>query len=269
MTPLRVVESAPRNSAAVPATNPPDGFEFFLGAHHPAWLERTSAPLFVSQRVLAKRRSFPRAVGSWALDSGGFTELALHGRWTSSPREYAMLVRRLSREVGGLRWAAIQDWMCEEAILKATNLTVAEHQRRTIASWLALNDIAPELPWTPVLQGWTRGDYLDHIDDYARVGVDLTAAPVVGLGSVCRRQQTIRAAILVNELHELGLKVHAFGFKISGLTSAWRSLSSSDSLAWSLSARKNAPLPDCDHRRCTNCLRFALAWRDDLLARLR
>ena len=37
--------------------------------------------------------------------------------------------------------------MCEEQILKRTGLTVAEHQRRTIASYLDLKSAEPELPW--------------------------------------------------------------------------------------------------------------------------
>lgn len=69
-------------------------------------------------------------------------------------------------ETGGLAWAAIQDWMCEPTIIRRTGLSVEEHQERTMLSWLELNNIAPELPWLPVLQGWTRGDYLHHIDAY-------------------------------------------------------------------------------------------------------
>ncbi|MBI1948600.1 MAG: hypothetical protein HYS27_23130 [Deltaproteobacteria bacterium] len=245
------------------------GFTFFLGTHHASWLTRTDVPLFISRRSLDGRTTLPRARGSWALDSGGFSELSLHGRWTVEPRRYAEFVARAADEIGGLAWAAIQDWMCEEAILQRTGRSVAQHQRATIDSWLELKSIAPELPWAPVLQGWTRGDYLDHLYAYARAGVDLTSAPVVGVGSVCRRQHTLRAAILMNELNDIGLNVHAFGFKTSGLTSAWQSLASSDSLAWSLNARKNPPHPDCDHARCANCLRYALAWRDDLLARLK
>lgn len=247
---------------------PKAAFEFFLGAHHADWLTRTNAPLFISRRTLEGRRSLPRALGRWALDSGGFTELSLHGRWLLAPRDYAKLVARLADDVGGLAWAAVQDWMCEELILKRTGLTVPDHQRLTTASFLELKSIAPHLPWTPVLQGWTRGDYLDHLEAYARVGIDLTKLPVVGVGSVCRRQHTLRAAILMNELAELGLRVHAFGFKTNGLKASFQSLTSSDSLAWSLHARKTAPHPDCDHKRCSNCLRFALAWRDDLLAKL-
>jgi len=58
--------------------------KFYLGAHHPHWLERAPFPLFVSHRRLAGRRWLPRATTGWALDSGGFTELRLHVRWSTS-----------------------------------------------------------------------------------------------------------------------------------------------------------------------------------------
>jgi hypothetical protein len=60
---------------------------FYLGAHHPHWLERAPFPPFVSHRRLAARRRLPRATTGWALDSGGFTELRLHGGWRTTPAD--------------------------------------------------------------------------------------------------------------------------------------------------------------------------------------
>src|SRR5262245_1670856 len=100
----------------------------------PNWLERTDVPLMVSRRRIEQRckRRLPRALGPWVLDSGGFTELAMFGEWRSSAQQYAAQVRRYADEIGGLCWAAPQDWMCEPSMLERTGLTVAEHQRRTI-----------------------------------------------------------------------------------------------------------------------------------------
>ena len=50
--------------------------KFYLGTHQTGWLAKLDVPLFVSRRRLATLRKLPRAVGSWALDSGGFTELS-------------------------------------------------------------------------------------------------------------------------------------------------------------------------------------------------
>ena len=242
--------------------------KFFLGTHDPSWLARTDVPLFISRRRLANRRALPRARGAWALDSGGFTELSLHGRWTIEPERYADEVRRYASEIGNLQFAAVMDWMCEPAIRVKTGLTVEEHQRRTIENFLRLRELAPEIRWAPVLQGWVMGDYIAHVAQYARVGVDLRVLPVVGLGSVCRRQATMRIGHLLRWLHEDGIKLHAFGVKIGGLLSSAACLASSDSMAWSLNARRSPRRPGCTHASCQNCLAYALEWRADLLDRL-
>ena len=245
-------------------------FRFWLGTHQPGWLRQTEVPLFVSRRRLANRRRLPRALGPWALDSGGFSELSLHGRWTVTPAQYAEEVRRFSEEIGGLEWAAAQDWMCEDEILAKTRLSVPDHQALTVDNYLCLLDLAPDLPWMPVLQGRTLGDYLDHVEAYLRAGIDLVSQPLVGVGSICRRQQTLRAELILRWLADDGLRLHGFGFKTQGLRACADVLFSADSLAWSLNARKNAPLEECggSHQSCANCLRYALRWRADLLGKL-
>jgi hypothetical protein len=239
---------------------------FYLGTHCPAWLAQTDVPLFLSYRRLAGRRRLPKALGPWALDSGGFSELATSGRWTYSPARYADDVRRFATEIGSLDWACTQDWMVEPEIRARTGLSVRDHQERTVGSFLELRLLAPEIPWVPVLQGWALADYLDHVAMYARAGVDLRGLPVVGVGSICRRQHTIRAAAILRWLASDGLRLHAFGFKLQGLATASDVLASADSLAWSYHARRSERLPECSgHRRCTSCLRFALEWRARVL----
>lgn len=243
---------------------------FFLGTHMPNWLATAGVPLFVSRRRLAGYRTLPRAAGPWALDSGGFSELSLFGRWTVSAARYAAEVRRFVREVGGLVWAAAMDWMCEPVILAKTGLTVAEHQARTIANYLDLRERAPDLPWAPVLQGWRPDDYRRHLDDYDRAGVDLRTPPVVGLGSVCRRQHTAEVEDLIRSLSVQGLRLHGFGFKVLGLQRLGPVLASADSMAWSFEARR-LRRPTCGstrHANCANCLPAALGWRERVLAAL-
>src|SRR5262249_10265542 len=150
-------------------------------------------------------------------------------------------------EIGGLRWAAPQDFMCEPYVLAKTGLTIAEHQRRTVASFLDLRDRAPDLPFIPVLQGWTLDDYRRCIELYARVGTDLTRAPVVGLGSVCRRQATAELETITRTLAGLGIRLHGFGVKTGGLDRYGRFLVSADSMAWSFAARRKPPMPGHTH----------------------
>src|SRR6266545_584236 len=105
---VRLMPTAPE-----PALRPPRPW-FLLGTHHPGWLATTGVPLFVSDRRLRGYRRLPRAAADWALDSGGFTELASHGSWEHgpTPEQCVARVRRYARDVGQLAWAAPQDWMC-------------------------------------------------------------------------------------------------------------------------------------------------------------
>ena len=240
---------------------------FYLGTHQPHWLRTAGFPLFVSHRQLARRRGPLRpAACRWALDSGGFTELSLHGRWVTPAAAYADAADRYSRQLGRLDFAAPQDWMCEPAILARTGLTVREHQDRTVASYLELRALAPHLPFIPVVQGWHLADYLACVELYRSAGVDLARVPLTGLGSVCRRQSTGQIAVIVTTLACLGLRLHGFGIKTTGLHLYGHLLASADSMAWSYAARRAPALPGCTgHRNCANCLTYATRWRDRIL----
>ncbi|MFI9559147.1 deazapurine DNA modification protein DpdA family protein [Nonomuraea endophytica] len=235
---------------------------FYLGTHQPSWLTRTPGiPLMLSHRRLAPMRRLPIAVTRWALDSGGFTELSLHGGWTTTPQAYGTAVRRYQQEIGNLDWAAPQDWMCEPHMLRSTGRSIADHQRLTVDNYLRLRE--ENLPVIPVLQGWCLSEYLHCADLYDKAGVDLPSLPLVGLGSVCRRQHTPDITEIVTALS--GLRLHGFGVKTSGLSRYGSALASADSMAWSLRGRY---LPGCTagHKSESNCLAYALAWRARLLA---
>ncbi len=168
------------------------------------------------------------------------------------------------------------DWMTEDAVIRGgrlgplrfagTHLSVAEHQRRTVTNYLQLRALAPDLPIVPVLQGQSIDDYRRIIDAYHRAGVDLTGEPLVGLGSVCRRQATRQVAALVADLAAAGLRLHGFGIKTAGLARYAAYLHSADSLAWSLRGRHVQPCAHGIARSEANCLRFALTWRAHVLA---
>lgn len=242
-----------------------DGNGFYLGTHMPHWLRLTSVPLFVSHRRLEGYRTLPRAKGRWALDSGGFSELGMFGRWETWPGEYVKAVRRYRDEIGGLDWAAQQDWMCEPVVRRKTGLGVKEHQRLTIENFLELKGRAPEVDWMPVIQGWEVEDYLRHADDWGKA---LPGRARFGVGSVCRRQRTGEAARIMELLAGRGLVLHGFGYKLDGLERAGRWMCSADSMAWSFTARREKALDGCKHRNCANCLRYALLWRKRIVWRL-
>jgi hypothetical protein len=241
---------------------------FLLGTHRAYWLAMTDVPLFVSIRQLRSYRTMPVALGPWGLDSGAFTEVQQSGGFTTSARQYATEVRRCVDEIGRLEWAAPQDWPCEDFALARTGLTLAEHQRRSVASYLELRMLDAALPFVPVLQGQHVDDYLHCVELYDRAGIDLTVLPLVGIGSVCRRQHTPEIEHLVRSISDLGINLHGFGVKSLGLAKYGPYLTSADSLAWSYNARRNPPIDGHPHRNCANCIGWALRWRQRVLDRL-
>lgn len=265
--------------------------KFFLGTHRPNWLgdERfAEVPLFLSRRQLDRYAAPPAAATDFALDSGGFTELQIHGRWTLSAEQYAECVQRYARLYGKrMLWCAPQDWMCEPIVLAGgnaargvtfagTGLTVEEHQRRTVSNFVDLRRLLGALV-IPVLQGWTMADYWRCCEQYEDAGVDLGNEPTVGVGSVCRRQSTAEVTTIMTTLASDGLRLHGFGFKKGGLKNCHHLLVSADSTSWSEVGRRRVSLPGHDkpgpgrprgHKNCANCAEWALAWRDDLLASL-
>ena len=264
---------------------------FFLGTHRPNWLsdERfVDVPLFLSRRMLDRYEAPPAALTDFALDSGGFTELQMHGRWTTTAVEYAEAVKRYARLYGRrLVWVAPQDWMCEPIVLAGgnasrglvfagTGLTVEEHQRRTVANFVELRRLLGDLV-VPVLQGWTVADYWRCADLYSDAGVDLSQEPTVGVGTVCRRQSTEEATRIMTTLASDGLRLHGFGFKKAGLKNCASILVSADSTSWSDVGRRRVSLPGHDkpgpgrpkgHKNCANCAQWALMWREEMLTSL-
>lgn len=245
---------------------------FYLGAP-PAWTAYTDVPLFISNRPLSKIRRLRKANGPVAVDSAGFSELDEHGTWDHgpTPQQYAAQVKRYRDEIG-IQWAAPQDWMCEPWITVKTGLTVAEHQARTVGSYFDLMAIDDSLPIIPVLQGWQPAEYEHCIDLYDRAGVDLRTLPLVGIGSVCRRQGTTEAAALVERIAGHGIALHGFGFKIDGLRRVAHLMPSADSMAWAAAGRRESagcafrfPRSRGPHKNEANCLRYALAWRERVL----
>lgn len=234
--------------------------KFYLGTHQVQWLERIAIPMFVSHRRLKDRKKMPRALGEVAIDCGGYTELTMYGEWTETPKNYVWSVQRYIDEIGNIQWAAAQDWMCEPLVLAKTGLSVLEHQKRTISNYLELRSLAPELPIIPVLQGYTRDEYLRCRDAYMQAGVDLTKLALVGLGSVCRRQHTQEIRSIAYTLNCEGITLHGFGIKLKGRELLSDFLESSDSMAWSFSARRDPPIHGHTHKNCANCIDYALDW---------
>lgn len=230
---------------------------------------RWGIPVMVSFGRLRKLVNLYRAAAPWVEDSTGFTQLSTHGRWTITPMEYVEGLERHAEEIGQLRWASPQDWMCESGILEKTGKTLREHQELTVASVLQLRTMTRKVHVIPVLQGQTVADYLRCRDLYESAGVHLDAESVVGLGSVCRRQGSREIRDLVRELAKLNLPLHGFGVKTAGIANYGHLLTSFDSFAWSMGARHRGGL--CTHglvKHETNCPQWAADWRRNVMSKL-
>lgn len=210
---------------------------FFVGLHQPSDARHFDRVFISANRLHSRKSAFP--VAEWMLDSGAFSELALHGGYRHNVREYAKQVRRWKNN-GKLVAAVAQDWMCEPRILRKTGKSVHEHQRLTIERYDELLACDTGAPILPVLQGYAPADYLRHLDAY---GERLKPGAYVGVGSVCKRN-TNQAEIfrVLNEIKDErpDLLLHGFGLKSTALASEpiLELLHSADSMAWSFAARR-------------------------------
>lgn len=246
---------------------------FWLGTHLVSWLWTGEHPLMVSRNRIAPMKRPKRAAVDWVMDSGGFTELQQHGHWRIDAKTYALEVERISAEVGRLVWASPQDWMCEPVVIHGgtfkgvrfagTGLSVVEHQARTVGNYLDLR--ALNCPVIPVLQGSSLAEYEACADRYEREGINLAAEPVVGLGSVCRREATAEVGEIVAAMVARDIKCHGYGCKAGAIERYGGLLESADSMAWSFGGRRNGT---CTHKKskCANCLHWAVQWRSKVLA---
>lgn len=224
----------------------------WLGAHEPWWCWDGSSErrLLVSAVRLRDRMSTGKRLRHGAvakgvmrpatcpvfLDSGAFSWIAKFGTWANWPAaDFAAFMAHACRILGTVEHAGIQDWMCEADMLARTGLTVEEHQRRTVASYLELRKLAPQVPWVPTLQGHTLAEYLRCAQMYEDAGVRLRDQPLVGLGSVCRRSGSLELVRLLRELAAAlpGVRLHGFGVKDEGVMASCLLLASIDSEAWS------------------------------------
>lgn len=227
----------------------------WLGAQEPwwAWNGEANGPVIISaNRVRARCRS-SRSDSKWRrgmgrpdkadvpvfVDSGAFTEVSTHGRWTISARDFAEEIEDFAEAIGGISHAGTQDWMCEPWIIEQTGLSMEAHQRRSVDSFLELSSISPSIPWVPTLQGYSLDDYLRCARMFEDTGVALADVPLVGLGSVCRRSNTRQISGVVGGIVSAlpGIRLHGFGVKNEGVLRVLRCVASVDSMAWSLRAR--------------------------------
>lgn len=162
---------------------------------------------------------------------------------------------------------------------------VAIHQRLTAENGVELQRLAPDLPIRLSIQGLRVEHYIRAMDMYEYdYGIDLAQERVVGVGSVCRRQATREVVEIVAAIKKRkpGIRLHLYGLKIEGFRQLGEFFAEdengegvlqADSMGWGEAARKRKLLldecrddPTVRHKNCANCMRWALMWREDVLA---
>ncbi|MGW5456614.1 deazapurine DNA modification protein DpdA family protein [Nocardia sp. NPDC003979] len=132
--------------------------------------------------------------------------------------------------------------------------------------------------WVPIV----RRKYVDHYRMYLETGVTMTGE-TVGVGSVCRRGSQYAVAEVIATLAPLGMRLHGFGLSLGALRLVGHLVSSSDTQAWSYTARRqHIRLPGCTHTTrpdpitgastptdCRNCFKWARAYRERALDAVR
>lgn len=240
--------------------------KFFIGLHQPSDGKRFERAC-ISWRRLAKRKK-PVGCAEIIIDSGAFTELAMHGAYRAGVEEYAAELYRLHTQgVVTIAIAVAQDYMCEPFMLEKTGSTIDGHQRLTVERYDALKaeldrlfDGACPFPVMPVLQGYAPEDYVRHLAMY---GGRLRQGMWVGVGSVCKRNgDPARIVEVLSAIKAVrpDLLLHGFGIKLTSLghPGVRELLFSADSLAWSDAARKQG--------RNANCWTEAARYRDAVAA---
>lgn len=133
-------------------------------------------------------------------------------------RQYAARIRSYAAEIGNLARASPQDHMVEPQMLARTGLTLHRHLALTVANYLELKAIDPTLPVISVVQGSAPVDYGRCVTLYDRHGIDLRREPLLGVGSICRRQDSTDAEEIINLLCRLGVRrLHAYGVRTLAL----------------------------------------------------
>lgn len=185
---------------------------FYVGMHQPSDAARVDRACISINRLRNRKSGFSPPRLGWMLDSGAFTEVAIHGGYRHSPQQYAADAGRWPCDV-----AASQDFMCEPFVTQRTGLTVADHQRLTIERYDAIRRAwTSDTPLMPVLQGWTFRDYTNHLDAY---GDRLSPGMWVGVGSVCKRQSSVAVVEdLLSAIAEVrpDLRLHGFRCEADG-----------------------------------------------------
>lgn len=166
---------------------------------------------------------------------------------------------------------ALRDYPCEPDLLEQLGRTVADQQARTLDHHIELFDRVDGHTLADaavtVVQGWTKEQYLAHLDDMAAHGLPMDR---VAIGSVCRRgfdEDIAEIVLAVRDALPAGAHLHAFGVKGSVLRfrEVVDALDSVDSAAYDWTESRVPSTRDGESFTWRDAARAYLNWRHRLL----
>lgn len=228
--------------------------------------------LFSVSRLLDRKSKINTFGKEWILDSGGFTQLLLNGKYTFTIEDYIEIVKLQEPNI-----FVSMDWMCEPWILKKTCKTIKDHLTFTVNNHIKIKELYNgSSKLMGVVQGYNKDDYLTHVDMLKEHGL---IEEYMGIGTLCRRQSTddiLNIPFLIKRNLPEWVKLHGFGVKTLALKKCgiYNLLYSSDSESWSFLARKlqkrvvnEIGICKCDNsickskaKNCANCGRYMRYW---------
>ena len=112
--------------------------KFYIGIYQSsqmAWIPEYFMLSYQVVKRLKRAWSIPDRL-EWVMDSGGFSELKLRGKYTFTPEEYIKKVEQWQPD-----FFINMDYMCEPTQLNKTGLSLEEHLQLTIENQIKLQDL--------------------------------------------------------------------------------------------------------------------------------
>jgi hypothetical protein len=205
------------------------------------------------------------------VDCGGYHHMMSGaGEYEDSADEYLRYLLKHRPHLYALR-----DFPCEPDLLDELGRSVYDQQERSLDAHIELwNKVSGHTladSAVAVLQGWTKSDYLRHLDQLRDHGC---LTDYVAIGSVCRRgydEEIADISLAIREALPPGTKLHAFGVKGSVLRfeEVVKALDSVDSAAYDYRVSRGfGGREDGESFTWRDCARAYLNWRHDLLSNI-
>lgn len=165
------------------------------------------------------------------IDSGGF---GMHKKWGKYPFTVVQYIDYVHHMMD--KWpvteVAVLDYPCEPEVNRTTHSTNMDRIRATVDNAVLCVDADNNIPWVPVIQGFTLKEYLACWELYQDAGIEYD---LWAIGSICARKKLGGIRNIVTSLYnKTEQNLHAFGLTLPALRDpqVFFSLQSSDSAVW-------------------------------------